>query len=393
MKKTVVIFIGGYLPGQKYGGPVTSLENFANQLHENYNIKIICSDHDFKDPKRYSGIKDGWNQVGNAQVYYTNEKDYSSKKFYDIIKPFENEITLFYLSGIYYFKMNYAVIRMARKCKIPVLLAPRGDLMKNSIAMKSYAKKIKKLVFLKICRCFNLFKGVYFQSTSDEESYGLYHYLGVRENRIFQLPNMPVMKHQRVGYEKQKNRLRVLFISRLMVKKNPAFALEAVKRVSNIYQIEFDLYGPKEDGEYWEKCNSLIEEINSSRSNIKVSYKGALSPKEAKRIYDKYDCFLFPTVSENYGHVIVESLFSGCPVILSKGTTPFDDCHKKGGYVADLNEVKKFTGYLEKIAEMNQDEYDQFIKQIDIYIEEKFKVERLKEEYINMISKVSGKKI
>lgn len=393
MKKTIVIFIGGYLPGKKYGGPVTSLENFSNQLHEHYNIKIICSDHDFKDSKRYSEIKDGWNQVGNAQVYYTNEKYYNSKAFFDIIKSFKDEIALFYLSGIYYFKMNYAVIKMAKKYGIPVLLAPRGDLMKNSISMKSQAKKIKKLTFLKICKLFQLFKGVYFQSTSDEESYGLQYYLGVEHNRIFQLPNMPVIKHQRIGHIKQKNKLKILFISRLMVKKNPVFALEVVQKISELYKVEFDLYGPKEDGEYWGECKKLIEKINSSRNNIKVSYRGALSPKEAKRIYDEYDCFLFPTISENYGHVIVESLFSECPVILSKGTTPFDDCHQKAGYVADLDKPEQFVQYLEQIAKMNQEEYDHLVKGIELYIEEKFRVEQLKEDYIDMISEVCDKKI
>lgn len=66
--KTIVIFIGGYLPGKKYGGPVTSLENFTNQLHDNYDIRIICSDHDFKENDRYKGITDGWNQVGFATL-------------------------------------------------------------------------------------------------------------------------------------------------------------------------------------------------------------------------------------------------------------------------------------------------------------------------------------
>ena len=33
-----------------------------------------------------------------------------------------------------------------------------------------------------------------------------------------------------------------------------------------------------------------------------------------------YHFFVFPTLTENYGHVIAESLICNCPVILSKGT-------------------------------------------------------------------------
>ena len=100
-KKTIVIFIGGYLPGEKYGGPVTSIENFTNQLSDYYKMKIICNDHDFKEKTRYSNIKNGWNKVGNAEVFYTNESEYHSEAFYDLIKPFEEDIVFFYLSGIY----------------------------------------------------------------------------------------------------------------------------------------------------------------------------------------------------------------------------------------------------------------------------------------------------
>ena len=351
--KTIVIFIGGYLPGKKYGGPVTSLENFTNQLHDNYDIRILCSDHDFKENDRYKGITDGWNQVGFAKVFYTNERDYNEEKFHEIIKDFSNDIVMFYLSGIYYIKMNYAAIRLARKLSIPVLLAPRGDLMKNSITMKSKAKMIKKLTFLMFCKCTNLFKDIYFQSTSDEETDGLHKYLAISDNRIFQMPNMPVMKHERTNHIKKEDEIRIVFISRLMVKKNPLLALKAVQNIDDKYKVQFDLFGPKEDEEYWQECSTLIDTINSTKKNIEVTYKGALDPQAAKRVYDTYDCFLFPTRSENYGHVIVEALFSGCPVVLSKGTTPFDDCSNRGGYIADLSRITEFTKQDRKSTRLN----------------------------------------
>ncbi|MEE0040551.1 MAG: glycosyltransferase family 4 protein [Blautia sp.] len=388
--KTIVIFIGGYLPGKKYGGPVTSLENFTNQLHDNYDIRIICSDHDFKENDRYKGITDGWNQVGFAKVFYTNERDYNEEKFHEIIKDFSNDIVMFYLSGIYYIKMNYAAIRLARKLSIPVLLAPRGDLMKNSITMKSKAKMIKKLTFLMFCKCTNLFKDIYFQSTSDEETDGLHKYLAISDNQIFQMPNMPVMKHERTNHIKKEDEIRIVFISRLMVKKNPLLALKAVQNIDDKYKVQFDLFGPKEDEEYWQECSTLIDTINSTKKNIEVTYKGALDPQAAKRVYDTYDCFLFPTRSENYGHVIVEALFSGCPVVLSKGTTPFDDCSNRGGYIADLSRITEFTKHLENIAKMNQEEYQGLALKLQEYVDEKFQVEKLKSDYIDMIEKISG---
>lgn len=389
MKKTIVVFIGGYLPGKKYGGPVTSIENFVNQLCNEYNMKIICNNHDLNEKEKYRNIKDGWNKIGNADVYYIKEKDYTAKKFEKIIAPFKDDIIMFYLSGIYYIKMNYNAIKLSKKLNIPVVLAPRGDLMKNTISMKSRIKKIKKLVFLKLCKRFSIFKGIYFQATSEEERDGLYNYLNINKNMIFLIPNLPTIKKDRNDYVKEKNKLKILFISRLMIKKNPLYALNVVDKISDEFNVEFDIYGPKEDLEYWNKCLKKIDDINEKHSNMRVSYNGGLDSTEAKRVYKNYDCLLFPTVSENYGHVIVESMFFDCPVILSAMTTPWDDYDHNGGYVIPLDKPEVFTKTLENMAKMSNEEYKKNIELNRKYVDKKFNIDKLLKEYKNMINKIS----
>ena len=187
---------------------------------------------------------------------------------------------------------------------------------------------------------------------------------------------------------KKKNELRIMFISRLMVKKNLYFAIDVVGKINKKYNVIFDIYGPKEDLEYWSKCEKKITQVNKLNSNCIISYKGSLNPNEAKNIYEKYDCFLFPTTSENYGHVIAESMFSDCPVILSKGTTPWDDYDENGGYVISLEEPNRFTECLEKIAEMDNQDYNELIRLNRKYIDNKFKIEALKKEYLKMINTI-----
>jgi hypothetical protein len=43
----------------------------------------------------------------------------------------------------------------------------------------------------------------------------------------------------------------------------------------------------------------------------------------------EYDLFLFPTLGENYGHVISEALASGCPVVISD-QTPWRNLEAEG---------------------------------------------------------------
>ena len=62
-----------------------------------------------------------------------------------------------------------------------------------------------------------------------------------------------------------------------------------------------------------------------------------------------YDLFFFPTLGENFGYVILESLSNYCPLLLSKGTTIFDDLDKFSiGSNIDLNSSpKNWVNYIE----------------------------------------------
>ena len=81
-------------------------------------------------------------------------------------------------------------------------------------------------------------------------------------------------------------------------------------------------------------------------------------------------------------------MFSDCPVILSKGTTPWDDYDENGGYVISLEEPNRFTECLEKIAEMDNQDYNELIRLNRKYIDNKFKIEALKKEYLKMINTI-----
>jgi glycosyltransferase involved in cell wall biosynthesis len=82
-------------------------------------------------------------------------------------------------------------------------------------------------------------------------------------------------------------------------------------------ELSLDIYGPTEDVPYWEKCVQLIAELPS---NIRVNYRGAVSSENVPGVFRQYDLFVFPTRGENFGHVIIESLNVGTPVLLSDRT-------------------------------------------------------------------------
>ncbi len=373
-----MIFIGGYLPGQKYGGPVTSIYNFTEAFGDDYDIRIVCCDHDFGSSVRYSNITDGWNRVGKAQVRYLADEACDRKHFRAIFE--EEKPDVIYGSGIMHFKFNAPMLLEAKKQRIPVLLAPRGDICENALKIKAW----KKVPFLKAMKLTKFFDGVFFHATMQEEKDNLLKYLNVKEDKVFILPNMSAVATHRKNYTKDENMLRIIFISRIQSKKN---LLAAIKAVNGMHKnAVFDIYGPLENEEYWDQCQ---KEIAKSPENVKILYKGALAPQEAKNIYTNYDCFLFPTLSENYGHVIAEALLHDCPIIISKGTTPWDDVAVvMEECVQKLDDIEGFTNCLDKMSAMNNEQYQVVLKNLRQYTEHKFDTDALKAQYVEMFNQV-----
>lgn len=379
MKKRIAIFIGGYLPAKKYGGPVTSIANLVENLCDDFDFYIISNDHEFQETERLSGIKQGWNKVGNGKVLYLRESEYSYRRFTAILDKVKADMV--YLSSVFYYQMNFPAIRAANRLGIPIILAPRGELCEGAMKIG----KTKKEIFLCIERTSKIFKNTYFQATSEDEETAIKKYLKISNDRIFNLPNMACKVSLSNIEPKSDDCLRLVYISRLVRKKNVLFAIQQIKKCKT--KIRFDIYGPIEDKEYWEECKF---ELVDCPDNVIIEYRGPISPGESVSVFKKYNIFVFPTLSENYGHVIAEALAAGCHLIVSKGTTPWDDIHNHGGYALSLNDGDSWSKTIDFISRMNEDDYLSFNQTLHKYVETKLLNDDLNNSYIDMFSKVRG---
>ena len=132
--------------------------------------------------------------------------------------------------------------------------------------------------------------------------------------------------------------------------------------------VVFDIYGPMEDKGYWNECEELIKRMPS---NVKVKYCGEAEHKDIPHIFERYHAFFFPTLGENYGHVIVEAMMNNCLCILSKGVTPWDDYIEHLGIGAKLGEQEKFVENVNRLVKMNQVDFNDCIKYTRDYIANK----------------------
>lgn len=376
--KKIVIFLNGYLPARKYGGPVTSIVNLVESLGDKYSFYIVSNDHDLKETKRLENIHSGWNQVGKAKVLYLNEKEFTKKRFIAILKEIDAQAV--YMSSIFSYRMSFAAIKAAKSLKIPAILAPRGELCKNALSMGV----LKKKLFIVYIKFIGIFKNVSFQVTSEEEEEATARFFGKYAKNIYLLPNMPYNGNANAEIKKEVGCLRIVFLSRILKNKNLLFALQQV--VQSKANILFDIYGPIESNEYWEECQSVI---TWAPANIKIEYKGQIEPGTSGEIFKNYDCFLFPTMGENYGHVIVEALTSGCVPIISRGTTPWDDMDRQGGFALGLNEPEKWLTVLEELATMDCFAWEKLQEMLVLYGKDKLQIEQVKAGYVAMFDSIN----
>lgn len=365
----VLIIMSGFFPGRKYGGPPVSADNFCSLTKGSAECYIVTHNHDMGEKEPYQGIDVGWNNRGNAKVKYVSDDEYNSSTFEAVVKEIKPDYL--YLQGLFQ-ECVFPCLWLAKKHNIKVVLAPRGELCAGA-----FKKKYKKIPYITFLRMMGLLKNVIFQSTSDEETDAIEKYLGASEDKIHLLTNIPSIPHDLpMRNEKKTGAGRFVFISRILWKKNLLKAISFLGGVNG--EVTFDIYGPKEDENYWKECEDAIKQMPT---NVTVNYCEVLAHDEIHKTFCKYDAFLFPTLSENYGHVIAEALVTGCIPIISD-QTPWTDMNEAGaGWALPLSEEDAFKKAIQEVVDMDENAINTKREAIDEYLKGKLQLEKLKEEY------------
>lgn len=352
-KKKILIFNGFYYPSKNCGGPVTSIENIVNSCSDEFDFHIVCYNHDWNDSTPFDKEVNTWHKVGKAKVMYVPDSylDFSIKKMRNILASLNPDLIWF--SGILTPNNKIVASICGKKMRIPVLFSPRGEVSADRISIKWY----KKIPYLKLINLLGIYDECYFHGTSEDEIEGLNRFFHPSKNHIAKVPNISILQQPDVTeYHKEEGTLKAMFFSRIHEVKNLLYAVKCVCKCKQ--RIIFDIYGPIESEEYWDEC---MKEYQSAKDNITINYKGILSKAEMRETIQSHDCFIFPTINENYGHVIAESLANSRPVILSKGTTPWDDLNDKAGYAIDLDKPEEFISKIDYYASLGDSAFAKII--------------------------------
>lgn len=357
MKKKVLIMAGYYEPAFKGGGPIRSIKNLVNNLCSEVEFYIIASDRDLGDDRPFENvIINKWHNVKNAKVYYTDKSTLNWRDVRKLIASVDYDVL--YLNSFFSFRDSIIPILLNKFNLIPkkpIILAPRGQFSSGALILKN----TKKRAYIEVAKKINLYRGIKWHATANSEKQDIKNIFG-EEMSIDVVSNLNSNNNDLVynkDLSKNSGSLKIIFISRIHPKKNLKKAIEILGYING--SVEFNIYGPIEDDKYWKECELLI---NNLPTNILVNYEGVLNHNQVNDAFNNNHVFLFPTLGENFGHVILEALTASCPIIISDQTPWRNLQDVSAGWDINLNDEDEFIKVIQYLVDMDNCDYQNLSK-------------------------------
>ena len=177
---------------------------------------------------------------------------------------------------------------------------------------------------------------------------------------------------------------RILFLSRVHVKKGINFLIEAMA----VLKDEFNGYvvkiaGPGEES-YVEVLKGLAQRL---RVDDKMEFVGPVFGDKKFDLYREADVFVLPTHSENFGIVVTEALACGTPVITTKGT-PWEELEScQCGWWTEIG-TDPTAEALKAFLCLSEDELEAMGRSGRRLVEERYSCQRIAKEFMEMYNVV-----
>lgn len=341
----ILMTIGSFAPGYRAGGPVKSVSQLLDTLEAGISVSLITRDRDMNSRTPYKGISGRWVGWRQSRVFYLDPRNPSH--WSRLGRSQQRYCDVLYLNSLWE-PLMVMLPAMAAVCGIlragVIIVAPRGGLSPGALALKTP----KKRAGLRFWQFMAKRLPLVFHATSELEASHIRSHFPSAPIAVY--PNHVTLDAPRRARPSTPGAARFVFISRVSRKKNLLAAIEALTLVKN--PMSLDIYGPIEDDDYWQECEMITASLPE---HVTVNYRGELLPNQVQETFSLYDAFIFPTLGENYGHVVYESLSAGCPVICTD-TTPWTPTLSAGAGTVVAAHIEALAFELERRAAMSAHE-------------------------------------
>ena len=349
----ITVFTRGYPPAHLMGGPPRSLFALVEALAADFRFSVITSAFDDPAAGPMPTVKQGqWSTFGHAMIWYERRYRISAWRTATLLK--ETEPQLVYLNSFFDYRFTILPLLISRMTsrKTHVVLAPRGEFSVGALALKWR----KKRIYITAFRILGLHRAITWHASTGQEKADIERVFGTGARSHVAINLRTDLS---VGREDQYDDRRsgmdphycsLVFFSRIVPMKNVTTAIRAMPLVRG--KARLSIAGPVEDARYWDECLDLIDNIGNPEM---IKYVGAIPADEAISFLGRFDLFVFPTLGENFGHVVFESLAAGTPVILGNDT-PWHQIETAGaGWICDPVTPEAVAELIERFLVLDED--------------------------------------
>ena len=349
-KPQVLVFIDWYKPFFKAGGPVRSMVNLVDHLHDRVEFHIVTGDRDYTALSPSGEIeRDRWVELDRGErVHYGSPEQRTRPKWRALLK--EREWDAVYINGVYSVWSSIVPLWLLRRSSQRRIVAVRGMLAGGAMRQST----LKKRAFLGAMKLLGCFRGVEFQATNTEEVEDIERWIDP-DAIIHLVPNLgrKAVDGGPVPITKSTGSLRLVSVARIAEEKNTLFAIECLKGVQG--SVRFDLFGAVYDPAYWQRCQEAIAMLGE---NVTVEWHDHIAQDEADTVLAASHVLFLPSAGENFGHAMLESLVAGRPMVISDGTPWKGLAEKRAGWDLPLERAGRFTDVVQGFVDMDQDTFN-----------------------------------
>jgi glycosyltransferase involved in cell wall biosynthesis len=359
-----------FVPAYRAGGLVQSVANLVKTFNNNVEYFILCQDVDLNGAVLENIETNKWLRFDDhTHVWYAGPERISDT----IVKQVEKlKPDILYIIGM--FSWHFNIVPMLF-CKGPKkILSTRGMLHSGALSQKKWKKKI----YLRLFKLLEYHYKVHFHATDDEEKKFILNYFG-EVAKVSVAGNFPNKISPLAVALKEPGYLKLVSIAVISPMKNILFVLEAL--ATSGYKIEYHIYGPLKDEDYWDVCK---QKIKSLPENIKAFYHKEIEPRQVKEVLSEGHVFILPSKSENFGHAIYEALSAARPVITSNHTPWNSLKENNAGINVSTDNTGELINAVNFFAEMDAIQMERWSDGAYVYAEKMLNVEMIKKEYGRM---------
>ena len=179
----------------------------------------------------------------------------------------------------------------------------------------------------------------------------------------------------------------LLYVGTIEKRKGLLYLLESLNKLSTNKEISYKCHivGKVLEEDYKREMDNKIKEYNLTDDII---FHGRLDDEELNRIYSESDIFVFPSMLEGYGMVLLEAMSYSLPIIaFDNSAMPYTVKTGETGILVENKNVDSFYRAIVKLVE-DKDYYSNIVENSKKRYEEIRTEESLKEDIIKTIDLV-----